>query len=81
MSQTPSASASLGDPGLVVTPQTAVDSAKDGEAARVELNNAASWDDFPNGRFGDFKSPAFGNQGPWGSLGISVRSLQSFWMH
>jgi hypothetical protein len=45
----------------------------DGEAARGEMNNAASWDDFPNGRFGDYKSPAFGDQGPWGSLGISVR--------
>ncbi|KAG6336321.1 hypothetical protein ID866_2770 [Astraeus odoratus] len=39
---------------------------------RGELNNAASWDDFPNGRFGDYKSPAFGVQDQWGGLGISV---------
>jgi methylenetetrahydrofolate reductase (NADPH) len=45
----------------------------EGEAGRGELNNAATWDDFPNGRFGDFKSPAFGDQGPWGTPGISVR--------
>jgi methylenetetrahydrofolate reductase (NADPH) len=45
----------------------------DGEAGRGELNNAASWDDFPNGRFGDFKSPAFGAQDPWGNSGVAVR--------
>ena len=38
-----------------------------------EVNNAATWDEFPNGRFGDFKSPAFGAQDPWGSSRISVR--------
>jgi methylenetetrahydrofolate reductase (NADPH) len=47
-------------------------SVTDAEAGRGELNNAASWDDFPNGRFGDFKSPAFGNQDPWGGWSISV---------
>jgi methylenetetrahydrofolate reductase (NADPH) len=31
-----------------------------GEAGKGELNNAATWDEFPNGRFGDVKSPAFG---------------------
>lgn len=40
----------------------------EGEAGAGELNNAASWDDFPNGRFGDFKSPAYGNRDPWGNL-------------
>jgi methylenetetrahydrofolate reductase (NADPH) len=33
----------------------------------------ATWDDFPNGRFGDYSSPAFGIQGPWGGPNISVR--------
>lgn len=47
-------------------------SVNEGEGGRGELNNAASWDDFPNGRFGDFKSPAFGDQDPWGGSGISV---------
>lgn len=70
------------DSDLVVSPTDAANTATlglvnipatDGEAGRGELNNAATWDDFPNGRFGDFKSPAFGDQGPWGSMGISVR--------
>jgi hypothetical protein len=42
------------------------------EAGRGELNQAAEWDDFPNGRFGDFKSPAFGDYDAWGNMGISV---------
>ncbi|KAF9030677.1 methylenetetrahydrofolate reduct [Hymenopellis radicata] len=63
--------------GLTVTPTTASKDAKYGLAALPstekevgsgELNNAASWDDFPNGRFGDFKSPAYGNQDPWGNV-------------
>lgn len=65
----------------MVTPSTATTTATltlanlpsiDGEAGRGELNNAASWDEFPNGRFGDFKSPAFGTQDPWGNLTILV---------
>lgn len=36
--------------------------------------SAATWDEFPNGRFGDFKSPAYGVQDPWGgSTSHSVR--------
>lgn len=50
----------------------------EGEAGLGELNNAATWDDFPNGRFGDFKSPAFGDQDLWGGSSLSVRSI--FWM-
>lgn len=45
------------------------------EAGRGELNNAATWDDFPNGRFGDFKSPAFGEQDLWGGSHFSVRCI------
>lgn len=37
------------------------------EVGSGELNKADSWDDFPNGRWGDFKSPAFGAQGLWGN--------------
>ncbi|KAG5638981.1 hypothetical protein H0H81_008201 [Sphagnurus paluster] len=60
---------------FLVTPITATSTAalglanipaSDTEVGRGELNNAATWDDFPNGRFGDFKSPAFGTQDPWG---------------
>ena len=66
---------------LVVTPITATETAArsltnqpsvDDQASRGDLNNAASWDDFPNGRFGDPDSPAFGMQGQWGGLGLSV---------
>ncbi|RDB21461.1 Methylenetetrahydrofolate reductase 2 [Hypsizygus marmoreus] len=73
---------------FLVTPSSATNSATLGlanippteEAGRGELNNAATWDDFPNGRFGDFKSPAFGNQDPWGGPAI-VRSDVLSWGH
>ncbi|KZT39245.1 methylenetetrahydrofolate reduct [Sistotremastrum suecicum HHB10207 ss-3] len=36
------------------------------EVGKGELNSEATWDEFPNGRFGDAKSPAFGiGQDPW----------------
>lgn len=67
----------------MITPHCATDSAAtilamsgpqtEGEAGKGELNNAVGWDDFPNGRFGDFKSPAYGNTDQWGSTGLSVR--------
>lgn len=72
------------DSTLLISPLNATNTATlglstfsttEGEAGRGELNNAASWDDFPNGRFGDFKSPAFGDQDPWGGSGISVWSF------
>jgi methylenetetrahydrofolate reductase (NADPH) len=76
--------APLGESGLLITPTSAASTATSGlvsltnksktEQGKGELNNAATWDDFPNGRFGDFKSPAFGNQDPWGGSGIAVRS-------
>ena len=31
-----------------------------------EATSASTWDEFPNGRFGDYKSPAYGVQDPWG---------------
>lgn len=30
--------------------------------------SASTWDEFPNGRFGDSKSPAYGVQDPWGGF-------------
>lgn len=69
------------DQEYIISPSNATNSATmglstismtEGEGGRGELNHAASWDDFPNGRFGDFKSPAFGNQDPWGGSGLSV---------
>ena len=44
------------------------------EVGKGELTNAASWDDFPNGRFGDVKSPAYGDPNPWGTTNMTVRS-------
>lgn len=46
-----------------------------------EVNNASTWDEFPNGRFGDYKSPAFGTQtDPWNSgLAISRGDAISRW--
>ncbi|KIM79705.1 hypothetical protein PILCRDRAFT_823250 [Piloderma croceum F 1598] len=78
------------DSDLYITPTSAADSATtgltsiphtDGDAGRGELNNAASWDDFPNGRFGDYKSPAFGDQGPWGGVGITRSEAFAQWGH
>ncbi|QRV99697.1 methylenetetrahydrofolate reductase [Ceratobasidium sp. AG-Ba] len=41
------------------------------------------WDDFPNGRFGDAKSPAFGNADPWdgGGLGVPPHAAVAQWGH
>ncbi|KAI5900434.1 methylenetetrahydrofolate reduct [Schizophyllum commune H4-8] len=71
---------------LVLTPGAATDKATHGlkdipavgaPAGSGELNNAASWDDFPNGRFGDVKSPAYGELGPWGSFGQAYTNALS----
>ncbi|KAJ7583055.1 methylenetetrahydrofolate reductase-domain-containing protein [Mycena floridula] len=65
---TPSSATTTAEQGLASIPSTQA------EAGSGELNNAASWDDFPNGRFGDFKSPAFGDTGPGG---ISLSGVKS----
>ncbi|KIL69922.1 hypothetical protein M378DRAFT_69203 [Amanita muscaria Koide BX008] len=76
----PDGSHSYRAPEFLVTPTTAADTATkglasipatEGEIGRGELNNASTWDEFPNGRFGDYKSPAFGDQGLWGNPAIS----------
>ncbi|KAI9459430.1 hypothetical protein BJY52DRAFT_1265627, partial [Lactarius psammicola] len=67
---------------LIVTPASATNSATTGLAAHVpkygdtgkgEVNYAATWDEFPNGRFGDVNSPAFGTQDLWGGCGRIMR--------
>ncbi|KAF7295438.1 Methylenetetrahydrofolate reductase [Mycena indigotica] len=65
LSITASTAASSATFGLANLP-----AAVESEAGRGELNNASSWDDFPNGRFGDFKSPAFGSTDMWGGPAI-----------
>ncbi|KAF9483791.1 MTHFR-domain-containing protein [Pholiota conissans] len=76
------------DKGYTISPSNATDTATQSlstisitetEGGRGELNNAASWDDFPNGRFGDFKSPAFGNQDLWGGSGLSRSDALAQW--
>ncbi|KAI9511116.1 methylenetetrahydrofolate reduct [Russula earlei] len=66
------------NPDLIVTPANATSSAANGLASHVpvegdtgkgEVNYAATWDEFPNGRFGDVNSPAFGSQDLWGGFG------------
>ncbi|KAI0636604.1 methylenetetrahydrofolate reduct [Trametes polyzona] len=75
-------------PERTVTPHTAADRATkelatapqpELEAGKGELNAAADWDDFPNGRFGDFKSPAYGETDRWGSSAIQSKSALSHW--
>ncbi len=76
---------------LIVSPASATTSAttglvthvsKDGDTGKGEANYAATWDEFPNGRFGDVNSPAFGNQDLWGGFGriVSVITLLLFSM-
>ena len=51
--------------------------AKETEVGKGELNHAATWDDFPNGRFGDFKSPAYGELNPWGTSNVTASIQRS----
>jgi methylenetetrahydrofolate reductase (NADPH) len=61
------------DASVSATNSLAVSSPDSGSAGRGELNYAATWDEFPNGRFGDSKSPAYGVQNLWdGGLGVKV---------
>jgi methylenetetrahydrofolate reductase (NADPH) len=70
------------DPKHMVTAHDAADSIthdlvnvvlSDHEEGAGEVNTAATWDEFPNGRFGDFKSPAFGDRDQWGGLSHMVQ--------
>ena len=47
---------------------------------RGEVSSASTWDEFPNGRFGDFQSPAYGVQDPWGGSTIQVRQWLDHFM-
>ncbi|KAI9158719.1 Methylenetetrahydrofolate reductase 1 [Paramyrothecium foliicola] len=51
----------------------------EGEGA---LGREATWDDFPNGRFGDARSPAYGEIDGYGvSLHMSVAQAERLWGH
>jgi methylenetetrahydrofolate reductase (NADPH) len=42
-------------------------------------DSPATWDEFPNGRFGDARSPAYGDLDGWGiSLKVSVSARTTF---
>ncbi|KAF8590028.1 MTHFR-domain-containing protein [Ramaria rubella] len=80
----------ISDSDLIITPHDASVSATNslavkppsdsGSAGWGELNYAATWDEFPNGRFGDFKSPAYGVQSLWdGGLGVKPEQARSEW--
>ena len=67
---------------LLITPSDASSSATNNiltvrpaqeiqKPGKGEINHASTWDEFPNGRFGDPKSPAFGSQDPW-NTGLSM---------
>ncbi|KAL2212225.1 MTHFR-domain-containing protein [Sarocladium strictum] len=46
------------------------------------LGREATWDDFPNGRFGDSRSPAYGEIDGYGvSLHMSVTQAIKYWGH
>lgn len=47
-----------------------------GSMGKGEINNAATWDEFPNGRFGDFKSPAYGIPALWDN-GLSSKPSET----
>ncbi|KAJ4475679.1 methylenetetrahydrofolate reductase-domain-containing protein [Lentinula aciculospora] len=70
---TPVSAASVATLGLINIPPT------ENEAGSGELNKADSWDDFPNGRWGDSKSPAYGVQGPWGNNDAINQGTISQW--
>ncbi|RDX56378.1 MTHFR-domain-containing protein [Lentinus brumalis] len=70
-------------PERTMTPHAAADRATkeltsvpapESDAGKGEINNAADWDDFPNGRFGDFKSPAYGETDRWGSSAFQSKA-------
>ncbi|TFY82555.1 hypothetical protein EWM64_g1450 [Hericium alpestre] len=71
-----------------VTPATATSTAmnglqaqvpRDGDVGKGEVNNAATWDEFPNGRFGDVNSPAYGTQDQWGGFSTLHSATSSQW--
>ncbi|KAI0664750.1 methylenetetrahydrofolate reduct [Cubamyces menziesii] len=75
-------------PERTVTPHTATDRATkelasvshiEIDAGKGEVNSAADWDDFPNGRFGDFKSPAYGETDRWGSSALQSTAAIAHW--
>ncbi|KAH7107687.1 MTHFR-domain-containing protein [Auriculariales sp. MPI-PUGE-AT-0066] len=57
---------------IVIHPST--DDTGEAEKGPGELNNPSTWDEYPNGRFGDAKSPAYGAPELWDSTLASSRA-------
>jgi methylenetetrahydrofolate reductase (NADPH) len=83
---TPTHPLSNDDYKLLITPSNATNSATRSlgtisviqtEAGQRELNNTASWDGIPNGRFGDYRSPAFGGLSYFGVAKNSFTSTSA----
>ncbi|KAL7274365.1 methylenetetrahydrofolate reductase 1 [Rhizina undulata] len=76
--------ASAGEAGLLKVPELArapevTLAISEGEGS---LGREATWDDFPNGRFGDARSPAFGEIDGYGpSLHLSQSQAIKLWSH
>ena len=65
---TPGSAASV----VVVHPTN--ESLPDTSRGAGEINYPSTWDEYPNGRFGDAKSPAYGASEPWDSTLASSRA-------
>ncbi|RPB19884.1 MTHFR-domain-containing protein, partial [Terfezia boudieri ATCC MYA-4762] len=64
-------------PTVSPTPNPPTIAISEGEGS---LGRAATWDDFPNGRFGDSRSPAFGEIDGYGpSLPLSTQQAITHW--
>jgi len=67
----------LTDAGTSLTTYQPLNRASEIEVGKGEINYASTWDEFPNGRFGDFKSPAYGGGVDlWTSGLIKLREAQ-----
>ncbi|KZV87402.1 MTHFR-domain-containing protein [Exidia glandulosa HHB12029] len=70
---TQAASKSEPEAHLLITPESAVGHltvhppSDTTNVGKGELNDPSTWDEYPNGRFGDAKSPAYGGVEPWDS--------------
>lgn len=80
------AQASEPEAHLLITPNAAASSivlhppSETSNIGKGELNDPLTWDEYPNGRFGDAKSPAYGGVEPWDStLASSHASAIAKW--
>jgi methylenetetrahydrofolate reductase (NADPH) len=51
------------------------------DVGKGEINHPTTWDEYPNGRFGDPKSPAYGGVDLWGGTLATSVSGEVWTMH